>query len=279
MIKPTVIVLIITTAYFLLISVPLQKMQSTDEFQYWTSHGFYNETVRSLHNDWIYDSTILSLINHRVISAFIILILLINTFVFFSKLKKEKFSTDQLLDVRFSSMIILLLSVAINIIQTKFLGTPNLNGRTALFFFPLLSAVTVVALAGIPQFNSSFIKKTFGILLGIVLLSNLTHRVSLKSVKEWYYDQNTVEVINFIKSNYTGKPITLKTSWFFHSSFTYYCETGKAPWIILQSHDSNIDIYTTSDYYYIFAKDYPTLSPNFEVAYKFSEDRWLLKRR
>jgi hypothetical protein len=47
-IKPTAILGIISLLYLALIANPIIKMHSTDEFQYWTSKGFYWDTVYPL---------------------------------------------------------------------------------------------------------------------------------------------------------------------------------------------------------------------------------------
>jgi hypothetical protein len=279
MIKPAVVLFLISAAYLALIMTPLQKMHSTNEFQYWTSKGFYEETVKSLLIDWWYDSKILSKINSDLWTIVIGIPILINSIYFFGKLKKGKFSLQNFSHPAFITTFLLLLPAFINIVQTKILGTPNLNGRTALFFFPLLSTVFAVTISLLPELKKQWISHTTAFFIGVLLLTNLTHRISLKSVREWSYDQNTIQVMNFLKDKYQGKPISLKTSWFFNPSFYFYCDAGKASWIDLQPYDYNIDVTTPAEYYYIFAEDYKLLKPRFEVVYKFSPDRWLLKQR
>jgi len=103
--------------------------------------------------------------------------------------------------------------------------------------------------------------------------------IVIKSVKEWEYDQNTQEVIDYLKGKYNGNPVSLKTNWIFHASFYFYFDAGKILWIDLQPYDYNLDINTPSEYYYIFTDDYKFLEPRFEVVYKFSPDRWLLEQK
>jgi hypothetical protein len=247
LVKTTAILLLLSLAYLALITVPIQKMQSTNEFQYWTSHGFYNETVRSLLVDWIYNSPVLSRININFFAGLIAVALITNGLFFFRILRKEVFSLQTYNSPIFVTTVLLLLPIIINITQNKILGTPNLNGRTALFFFPLLSSVFIVTLSLIPEFKKKWAHKFLAIFFGVVLLSNVTHRISLRSVKEWDYDQNTLEVVHYLRDKYNGKPISLKTSWFFHPSFTFYTETGKVDWIDLQAYDYNMDINTPSE--------------------------------
>ena len=277
--KITAVLFIISVAYLALILLPLQKIHSTNEFKYWTSGGFYKETVESLIFYWRYGSEILFKINSKIWAGLVGIVILTNILYVIKKLKKAKFTLASLSHPAFVVTAILLLPVFVNVIQTKLLGTPNLNGRAALFFFPLFSSAIAVFFSLIPKFKNQLLTKSLAILIGIICITNLTNRISLSSIKEWYYDQNTLEVINFLKENQTKEPISLKTSWFFHPSFYFYCDAGKAPWIDLQPYDYNIDITTPSEYYYIFAEDYKALEPKFEVVYKFSPERWLLKQK
>jgi hypothetical protein len=279
LIKPTIILFFISVAYLALIITPIIKMQSTNEFQYWTSRGFYSETIKSLIVAWWYDSKILSSVSLDVWATLLILIVLIGVFYLLRNLIKTKFSVQSFYQPLFVTTAILLLPALVSIIQSIILKTPNLNGRTAIFFFPLISSFFATTLSLIPEFKKQWIHKSLATFAVVILVINLTSRVSLKHVKEYYFDQNTLEVINYLKEKSDGKPVTLKTSWFFNPSFYFYTYTEKAPWIDLQAFDYNIDITTLSDYYYIWAVDYKQLEPRFEVVYKFSPDRWLLKQR
>jgi len=229
--------------------------------------------------NWRYDSGILTKIKSLFLSGIVGVAVVFNIVYLVNLYKKRKYWIQTFYHPVFIATLVLLLSVCINLVQTKLLGTPNLSGRTAVFFFPLVSLVFAVLFSIIPDFRKQWINKTIAIVLGIVFVANFAHRVSLKSIKEWSFDQNNMEVINYLKDRYNGKPISLKTCWFFHPSFTFYVETGKSPWVDLQPYDYKIDVTTPSEYYYIFAEDYKTLEPRFEVVYKFSPDRWLLKQK
>jgi hypothetical protein len=279
LVKPTLIIFFISLAYLALIITPILKMQGTDQFKYWSSGGFYTDTIISLIREWRYNSKILSSIKSSLITGFIAIVFFLNIYFLIRHLKKENFSLRSFRDPIVISVLLLLLPVFINILQTIILKTPNLNGRTALFFYPLFSTFIIVAFSMLPKLNKQWINKFIAIAVGIIFILNLTHRISLKSVKEWEYDQNSIEVINYLKEKYKGAPISLKTNWILHSSFYFYYDSGKIPWLDLQPYDYNIDIITPSEYYYVFAEDYKLLEPRFEIIHKFSPDRWLLKQR
>ncbi len=283
---PLFLMALFSLAYLALIMVPLQKMHATDEFQYWTSHGFYQETVISLIHNWYYHSPVLSHIPH---AWFLLPVALATGGALLPAFRRNKNSSSEtaatlplprfLTHPGFIAVILLLLPALINMAQTKILGTPNLSGRTALLFYPLLSLVFVAALRQIPHIRHPLLSGTATIALSLLLLANLTHRTSLKSVREWDFDQNTLEVMAYLHEQHPQRTVSLKTSWFFHSSFYFYQYTGKAPWLDLQPYDYQIDIQTPAEYYYIFAEDYEKLTPRFEIAYKFCPERWLLRQK
>lgn len=273
LLKPVLLIGLVSLAYLALIFIPIQKMQSTNEFQYWSSNGFYKETALSLIHNWRYESSILERINSSVISVFIGSILLTNLgYLYLLKKSRSKIFSSPV----FIATVSLILTCIISISQSLILKTPNLNGRTAMFIYPLFSASLVAAIGLIPEKNI-FFNRILPISLLLICMLNLTNRVTLKSVKEWSYDQSNLEVINYLKDISGDKPVSLKTSWFFNPSLTFYSETGKIPWIELHPYDKNIDINTSADYYYVFSEEFKLLEPKFEVVYKFSDDRWLVK--
>lgn len=278
-IKPTLIIIMVSLAYLALIIVPIQKMQGTDQFKFWSSGGFYNDTIISLIHFWRYDSKILSGINFDLIVGFIVAIFLLNIYFLIKHFRKEKFSLQNFNLSLVVSLLLLTLPALINITQTILLNTPNLKGRTALFFYPLFATFIVVVVGSLPKLKTQWIGKGVAVILGLLMVVNLSHRVSLTSVREWSYDQNTQEVINYINEKNDGDPISLKTNWIFHPSFYFYSYSGKIPSINLHPYDYKLDINTSAEYYYIFAKDYEYLEPRFEVVYKFDPDRWLLKQK
>jgi hypothetical protein len=276
---PTLLIVLVSAAYLALIMTPIRKIHSTNEFQYWTSHGFYAETIGSLVNNWFYGSGILSRMNPAFFTA---LTGIATAFIigFFARLLiKHRLPGSAFIHPAFVSFALLLLPALVNFLQTKILGTPNLNGRTALFFYPLIAMVFVVAISLLPGIRIQWFNRVLALMTCILLLANLSHRISLKSVREWDYDQNTLEVISLLKEKSNGNRLSLKTNWFFHPSFTFYCETGKSPWIDLQPYDYNIDISTPAEYYYVFSADFEKLKPKFEVVCRFSRDRWLLRQK
>jgi hypothetical protein len=157
--------------------------------------------------------------------------------------------------------------------------TPNLNGRTALFFYPLFIIAFVTTIGLFSKIKTGIIKKAFAIGITFICLFQLSDTMSLNSVKEWWFDANTFKVIDFLKYTNNSQNTSLKTNWLFHPSFYFYKCTGKLPWLELKDYDKNIDINTDAEYYYIMPEDYSTLESKYEPIIKFDNDCWLLKKK
>lgn len=174
---------------------------------------------------------------------------------------------------------IILLSASVNIFQCKILNTPNLTGRTALFFFPLFIITLITTIGLIPSQKPGILKGIFSLVLSFLLLFQIVDKTSLKYVKEWSFDANTFEVLDFIKKTKTNQIVSLKTHWYFFPSFYFYKYTGKLPFLDLKSYDKSVDINTDADYYYTMSSDCNMLASKFQIAYKINDERWLMVNR
>ena len=272
-IKPVLTTGLISLLYLALIYTPLKKIQSTNEFQFWTSRGFYDETIGSLVNNWRYNSAFLNYFKTLPVTSFVILVSIISVTLVLLVKRKAAFSHPAIIAV-----FLLVLNIFINLFQTNALNIPNLNGRTALFFYPMISAILVGAL-GLIKTENIGIMKIIPLALTVFFLFNLFHRLELRSVKEWEFDQNNAEVIAYLKDAEGGKQVSLRTHWLYNPSFTFYSETGKTPWIQLHPYNKDININCDADYYYAFTDDLKVLEEKYEVIAKFGSNRILLKRK
>ena len=174
--------------------------------------------------------------------------------------------------------MVILVTAFINIVQCRLFNTPNLHGRTALFFYPLFITVFVSFLGLIPVSKARLAQKIVAFCFAFICIFHVADRFRLNWVREWWFDSNTYEVLDYLEKKYTSQTIKLKTSWFFHNSFAYYYYTGKTPWLELLPYDKSIELNTGADYYYIFSDDYKILEPKFKVVLKLTDDRWLVKK-
>jgi hypothetical protein len=277
-IKPTVILVTVTLLYLALIANPIIKMHNSNEFQYWTSKGFYRETIYPLIEYSRNGSFMIAGGKSGIIAGLIFLTIAANCIYIFIRFKKSNYRIKSLNQPVFVATMILLATAFINITQCHLLNTPNLHGRTALFFYPLFITVFVSFLGLIPVSKARMAQKIVAFCFAFICIWHVADRFSLNWVREWWFDGNTYEVLDYLEKEYTDKTIKLKTNWFFYNSFAYYNYTGKTPWLELLPYDKSIELNTRADYYYIFADDYKILEPRFKVVLELTDDRWLLEK-
>jgi hypothetical protein len=284
LLKPTIVILIFVFLYAVLIAIPIIKMQALNRFYLGESIGFFNGTIVSLVMQSLNDSASFSSIVYQTISIFTIVLVLGNLLYIFVVFFRLRFSLENFQKPVFVATSIILLTAGVSIFQCKILNTPNLTGRTALFFFPLFIITLITTIGLIPSQKPGILKGIFSFTLSFLLLFQIVDKTSLKYVKEWSFDANTFEILDYINKTCVNKTrtdqkVSLKTHWYFFPSFYFYKYTGKLPFLDLKSYDKSADINTDADYYYIMSTDYNTLASKFEVAYKINDERWLLVNR
>jgi hypothetical protein len=256
--------------YLALIISPILKMQSTDQFVYWTSKGFYTDTVYSL--------VTLTLRGTRVFTFSEVLspIIVLSVFVFagyavWRTLKRKSFSSPVLI-----VSLLILLTAGVNIVQTWVLGTPNLNGRTALFFFPLY-IVLLMSIAGeIGCYLKSWVRWTVMILTVFSCVQHMTTVIDLSRTREWWYDAHTYKVLSHLMLEGQGEKISLGTDWRFNPSFHYHTKIGEYSNVTLQSYTKELHPEMEFDYYVIFVQDVGQFQDGYSIEQQY-DDVILLK--
>lgn len=266
-------------AYGAMIYTPIRKMQTTNQFDPWQSNGFFKDTITNLVENTLYGSRMID-IPAQSIAFFIVLIFFISGAVLFyqwGKNGEEKISKTPL----FIAFSVLGLTTFVNILQTVLLHTPNLTSRTALFFYPLFCFLIVSIFYHLVNRRKIF-TQILSILLVITGIFHLSRTVTLDRVREWWYDANTLQVMNVLEqeSKQRNKPILLKTVWLFYPSFDFYVLTGKAPFLEIGEYDKNVDTQNVYDFYYIFNSEYDMLKDKYDILAKYDGGaRLLLKRK
>jgi hypothetical protein len=276
--RPAVILFIISLLYLALIANPMIKMHSTNEFQYWSSKGFYLDTIYPFIEYSRSGSHLILNPTSHLIAAFIFFTIAVNCFFIFVQLKRSHYNFTSLKEPLFISTVLLLATACINILQNHILKTPNLHGRTALFLYPLFIIVFVAFLGLWPEFKAKTAQTILGLCFAFICIFHVADRYRLDWVRDWWHDSDTLKVMDYLKTQNAGKTVSLKTTWFCQFSFYYYVYTGKAPWLDLKGYDKSIEPGTTAEYYYLFSTDEKLLEPEFEPIATYG-DRVLMKRR
>jgi hypothetical protein len=275
---PVLIMSGITLIYLALIANPIIKMHSTDEFQYWSSKGFYWDTIFPFIKYSLGARHRFLFPTAHVIAAFIFMTILSNIIFLFFHFKRSKYDPSGLSHPVFVTTALLLATVGINILQCHILKVPNLHGRTALFFYPLFITVFVAFLGLWPAVKARAMQIFVACCFAFICIFHMSNTFKFNWVNDYYFDADTLNVLKFLKTQNGGKPVSLKTTWFCYGSFDYYVMTGKASWLELKDYDKSIDVNTNADYYYLFSKDAKALESKYEPVKVFG-DRTLLKKR
>lgn len=258
-----------------IIIVPLYKMVSTKQFVYWGNTGFFHDTVKhltiSLRSGVDYFGA-----THEVIYASFISIIGIVMVIglIIQWLKKS--------DTKLYWMMSLLLGVIVyNQLQFYLLDIPFLNARTALFFIPLVSIPFCLSIQ-----NIGFVNKNIGfalvILLNSLILQHFIRGSRVNTNFEWYYDQNTYQVLDHIKSmvesGQAPKPAIINCYWIFYPSLSYHIAHGYEEYIQIAPWDTKISNDNTSVFYYTESGEREQLLEKFDISKDFGYGARFLMR-
>jgi MFS family permease len=262
-----------------LIIIPIVRMSATNQFQYWSSTNFFEATIQQLIIHSIYDSKVLFFQVRNFIYAMIFLTLGVNIVYSIARIVKNKRSTSSYTHHVMIATLLLVGTGVIDLLQSYILGTPKLEGRTALFYFPLF----IVGLVATSNIFKSLLNKSiaflFSGLISITCILQLTLNAKPFSVREWSYDANTKKVIDYINSHLEKEQEKLDCNWIFQPSFFYYSEIHPIIDFELGGYNKNINSFSSARYYYIPENEYDLLKENYVPIIKFDNHCWLLERK
>ncbi|MBK7606310.1 MAG: hypothetical protein IPI18_03390 [Saprospiraceae bacterium] len=246
------IIIVLMMALYL----PITKMIRTEQFVYWGSRGFYQDTFVPLLNASLMGKKYFGSATAVVFTWFIFILILIQSVA----IGLSMFLTKPLRVIYFNSICIFFFAVLYNILQNKLFNIPFLNARTALFFYPLLMMGSIGALLyfhGIPWLRI-VIKAIFTILF-IFSIVHIYRSYNLHSSYEWWFDGDNKRVVSIIGrdviTNHRSAPATLHCDWIFQPSLTFYTKGQANPYIVPPPYNKGIDTVEVADYYYITSDD------------------------
>ena len=266
------LMILLGLGYAALILNPILKMQNDDQFRFWTSNGFVEETVKSLVHNGVYGSRIFLTVNF--ISYFCMIIFALHLIILIAKFIK---STQKLAELRkpvYSVTIVLLLTIVINILQTVILKTPNLNGRTALLYYPLFIATVLTMSTHFKVIHATWIKLTISIIISFFGIHHLFHTATPKKVREWSYDAYTMDALRIMKKHSSNESISICTHWLFNPSFYYHTIKDKQVKLVPYSEKINPSI--EANYFYVHDSLLYNFDSTFITIKRFEEGNIIL---
>jgi hypothetical protein len=251
---------------------PIVKMNSDNQFIFWTSNGFIQETVLSLAHHGVYGSKIF--LTARFIGYFIITISFLHLILITFKIIRSQNKTEQLKQPYTIATLLLFITVYINILQCWLLETPNLNGRTALFFYPMFIVTLLTMKVHFERLRYKWIKIIISLTIAFFGIHHLFHTATPKMVREWAYDANTISAIKIIKAHSKNHPCSVSTNWLFNPSFNYHLSKEKN--ISLMPYNKKIDPAIDATYFYVLDSNLVYFDSTFVELKKFENGNILL---
>ncbi|MGN6566833.1 MAG: hypothetical protein ACTHJ0_02710 [Flavipsychrobacter sp.] len=230
------------TAGFLLLIIyePIRKMKENGDLYYGGNNDFYHDTLISLIKYSFYSPAIshTAILSLNVFLAFCIVIIADSYYFNYS-----------LYSLKTTLLVVLTISIASVITQHYLLHTLYLIDRTALFFYPLFILLLCLA---INDFPSAPLSITLVALPVLAFSVNCFRHTNFFKTATWYFDAHTLSILRYINNQgkTKGRPVTVDFSWPFQSSFYYYAETNKYPFVkIIMNREDRAAIQDTANYY------------------------------
>ena len=266
---------IISTIIAFISSVPIYKMVTTKQFVYWGSTGFFQDTARHLILSLRSGTEYIGATSDQVYISVLTFIVLVIT----CGLLLWKKSTSQKIFVYSIGMLITVMMY--NVLQQYVGGVPFLNARTALFFVPLVSICVMLSVQNIYNFRKS-IGLPMAMVITMLCCQHFVRGYDVKSSFEWYYDQNTYDVLNDLKeiaeNEHHINPAKVNCYWIFYPSISYHTEKDYQRYLELAPYGVKIEDDNESLFYYAQSDEVEKLSEKFEVIRRYADGARVLMR-
>lgn len=254
----------------LLMIFPILKMTSTDQFVYWGSTGFFSDTVVALVSSLKYTATYFNWTkqtNALLVVGIIIITISLGIGIGLYHQHRQK-------SILYLSVTTLFLVLVYNALQFYILKIPFLNARTSLFFVPI-SMLPFFASIDVIQI---YLKKV-GTWMTFLLIVFITHHFIItfqeKNVFEWWFDENTFEVLDDVQKDATASqittPIMIDCSWLFQPSLSYHGDQCCKSTIQIVPYHKDPNANSDAIYYYATSDEAPSLDSSY---HKIKEYGW-----
>lgn len=260
--------------------IPISKMVATDQFIFWGTNGFYQDTVLTLLYASQYNVQYFNLHAEEfsyLLIGFAVIMILCASF----RLRKDRSGWFKNAQVFFLAVFIC--TVVVNVVQFYLVHTPYLTSRTALFFYPLL-AINSIFFAEWMRAHLPSSPFYFALPLSIVALIHLSRSANLNSSFEWWYDADTYKVLNYLEGEHrkNNSPLTLNCSWWFFPSLNFHIVTENKDWIKLAPfhQDFNPETDAQYKYYYTTSDDTKRLAATYDTVLSLGwNSRFLMRKK
>jgi hypothetical protein len=231
---------VVSIPLILIIYEPIRKLKANGNLYYGGHTSFYSDTLISLTKYTFYNSNVSSIIVYSL--NFFIVVYLISILLSF-------YFQHQVLNIRNVLLGITLFCIISVVAQHVLLGTLYLIDRTALFFYPLFILSFCFSL---DAFYERWYSKKIVLIVTFLLGINFVNTANFYKTAIWYFDAHSISILEELneKGKRENKKIKIDFSWPFQSSFNYYSDNIKYPFIdIVKNEQDREDLNTTADFY------------------------------
>jgi len=261
-----------------LIYYPIRQLQKLDEFRYGGDSSFYKDTYQGLLRHSLYNegylgketADYLNILLMFVITAAIIILVV-------SVMRNRVLMRKQLGLV---VLLILGLIALASIVQHHMMDVAYLQDRRTIIFLPFVGLVVLFSLNTLSKLSLP-IANLLAIIISLMSAYHLIRTTrSMEGIREWYYDENTKEVMALIaKDNRViqNDTVSLTATWTMKNSCDFYQQTQNLHWLKPLSYKSQ-DFGTSGyDYYYLYESEKDRVIDSTEQVF-YENGRVLLKR-
>ena len=259
--------IIITIVLAALCYVPVVRMRATDQFVYWGTKNFYDDTLTNVVNSAHYGATWYDISPHVLTNILVYVYTLLAGFAIFLLIFRRNHTQKDTFIFVFS---IAIGTVAVNVAQFYLVKTPYLDSRTGLFYYPLLALPVYAMLIRLDKIKFR-IAPALAVIFILLGSNHIIHSYNLRSCREWWFDENTKDILSFFENEHakTNAPVTLNTNWLFYPSFSFHITARKDDWITLTPFHKDTTPNATETWYYATGDDTTALQKNYTIVQKF----------
>jgi len=259
----------------LILFKPIVLLQSSGEFEWGVDSLF--KTFEVLAVDSLYGKSYLgkhsNAIFFSIASLFSTISILSGLFAFF---KKDSRISSKVLSACATIFLAILLIV---VLQKALLDTKYFINRKSLIFIPIWGLLVFSWIAYCAENRLRILR----IIAAPVILFGFFHfykTMNFNSTREWWYDRNTLSVLEDLQFKLGEAKINYGVHWWFHPTTTYYKRTRGYTFFDELHYDKKILPQAGYDYYFVLQNDYNQfLKDGYDIEKVYDGFGYLLRKK